>query len=262
MDKLTETSGPAQQTEPSTGAELDAKTAPTASDADGADAARKADMAPDELAWENLLEQNLGLFYLPRYKEAKAKGLVTAWDYVKDDPNLPRVLLIGDSISRGYTVPVRTELAGKANVHRAPANCGPTTLGLQKLDVWLDGGPWDLIHFNFGIHDRNSVSEDYADRLAAIVGRLQATGAKLIWANATPLPEHSDTYRRGDCARLNAVAAEHMDRHGIPINDLYASVLPVLGDYQNPDDCHFNAAGYAFLGKIVAERILQELGIE
>jgi len=262
MDKRTATSRPAQQIEPSSGMELDAKTAPAASDVDGADAARKSDMAPGERAWETLLEQNLGPFYLPRYKEAKAKGLVTAWDYVKDDPNLPRVLLIGDSISRGYTVPVRTALAGKVNVHRAPANCGSTTLGLQKLDVWLDGGPWDLIHFNFGVHDRNSASEDYADRLAAIVGRLQATGAKLVWANATPLPENSDTYRRGDCARLNAAAAEHMHRYGIPINDLYASVLPALKDYQNPDDCHFNAAGYAFLGKIVAERIRQELGIE
>src|SRR5512137_2492523 len=37
---------------------------------------------------------------------------------VSDDPKLPRVLLIGDSISIGYTLPVRKLLAGKANVHR------------------------------------------------------------------------------------------------------------------------------------------------
>lgn len=40
---------------------------------------------------------------------------VSAWDYVEDDPKLPRVLIIGDSISRAYTVPVRSALAGKAN---------------------------------------------------------------------------------------------------------------------------------------------------
>ena len=50
------------------------------------------------------------------------------------------MLLIGDSVSRGYTLSVRKTLAGKANVHRAPANCGPTSLGLRKLDVWLDDG--------------------------------------------------------------------------------------------------------------------------
>ena len=58
------------------------------------DKERKAKMSPEELAWEKLLEQNLGSFYLPRYKEAKVKGRETAWDFVKDDPNLPRVLLI------------------------------------------------------------------------------------------------------------------------------------------------------------------------
>lgn len=41
---------------------------------------------------------------------------------VADDPDLPRVLLIGDSISIGYTKPTRQLLAGKANVHRVPSN--------------------------------------------------------------------------------------------------------------------------------------------
>jgi len=101
------------------------------------DAERKAAMSPEELAWEELLEQCLGRFYLPRYKEAKAKGQESAWDYVRDDPDLPRVLLIGDSISRGYTLPVRRALAGKVNVHRAPENCGKTLNGIRRRK----GGP-------------------------------------------------------------------------------------------------------------------------
>jgi hypothetical protein len=36
------------------------------------------------------------------------------------DPKLPRVLLIGDSISKGYTPEVQKLLAGKANVHFSP----------------------------------------------------------------------------------------------------------------------------------------------
>ncbi|NOX80280.1 MAG: SGNH/GDSL hydrolase family protein, partial [Deltaproteobacteria bacterium] len=152
-----------------------------------ADKARKARMSPGELAWERVLEKNLGAFYLPRYKRDKADGKVTAWDYVKDDPNLPRILLIGDSISRGYTVQVREALAGKVNVHRAPANCGSTAVGLRKLHIWLGDGKWDLIQFNFGIHDRNSKPDDYAARLEQIVKRLKATGARLVWASTTPL---------------------------------------------------------------------------
>ena len=92
-------------------------------------------MSPEEAAWEKILEENLGSFYLPNYKKDKAAGQETSWDYVKDDPKLPRALLIGDSISRGYTLSTRKALAGKVNLHRAPANCGRTRLGLQKLDV-------------------------------------------------------------------------------------------------------------------------------
>ena len=46
-----------------------------------------------------------------------------------------RVLLIGDSISIGYTLPTRKLLEGKANVQRIPTNGGPTTNGLKNLSA-------------------------------------------------------------------------------------------------------------------------------
>src|SRR3954454_3996942 len=76
-----------------------------------------------------------------------------AYVEVQDVPGLPRVLLIGDSISIGYTLPVRKLLEGKANVHRVPDNGGATTNGLKNLDKWLGDGKWDVIHFNWGLHD-------------------------------------------------------------------------------------------------------------
>ncbi len=82
----------------------------------------------------------------PRTKPRKP---YPAFATVEDDPRLPRVLLIGDSISIGYTVPVRKLLAGKANVHRIPTNGGPTTRGLEQIDKWLGKKPWDVIHFNW-----------------------------------------------------------------------------------------------------------------
>ena len=138
------------------------------------------DMSAEQRKWETVLKENLGSFYYPRYLEAKKAGRTTAWDYVKDDPKLPRVLIIGDSVSRGYTLAVREFLAGKANVHRAPANCGPTKTGIEKLTVWLGDGRWDVITFNFGIHDRRTSEEDYKKRLTQITTRLEATGAKLL----------------------------------------------------------------------------------
>ncbi len=220
----------------------------------------KATCSPEEQAWLKVLEENLGSFYLPLYKMEKARGSVSAWDYVKDDPKLPRVLLIGDSISRGYTLPVRKALAGKVNVHRAPENCGSTANGLKKLDIWLGDGKWDLIHFNFGIHDRATQPADYEQRLETIIVRLQKTGAKLIWASTTPLPAESRYGSDAAIVERNAIAARVMAKHGIPVNDLYARVKPRLAEFQNPNDCHFNSAGYEFLGQQIAAEILAALG--
>jgi len=225
------------------------------------DAKRKAAMSPDELAWENVLEQNLGDFYLPYYKNDKAAGKETAWDFVRDDPKLPRVLLIGDSISRGYTLEVRHALSGKVNVHRAPANCGATTLGVKKINDWLGDGNWDVIHFNFGIHDRNLPPETYAANLEQIVATLQKTGAKLIWARTTP-PANADNAEKfspEQCAAVNRIADEIMARHGIPIDDLCSPIKPRLAELQNPNNVHFNEAGYKFLAEKASSAILAQL---
>ena len=218
----------------------------------------KATLPAEQQAWETVLEQNLGNFYLPLYQAEKVKGRVSAWDYVEDDSKLPRVLLIGDSISRGYTLATRAALAGVANVHRAPENCGPTANGLKKLDVWLGSERWDIIHFNFGIHDRKTPLADYTQRLEEITTRLKATGARVIWASTTPVAEGGmKDATDADLVARNTAAAEVMARHGVVINDLYAAMLPHLAEYQNPKDVHFGEPGYRFLGERVAATILK-----
>ena len=214
-------------------------------------------LSPAELAWESVLQQQLGNFYLPLHKRDKIAGKSNAWDFVKDDPKLPRVLLIGDSVSRGYTQPTRKVLEGKANVHRAPANCGPTASGLKNLDAWLGEGKWDVIHFNFGIHDRATPAADYVKRLEEIVARLEKTGAKLIWASTTPIPDNpAQKQTAASIVEKNALAAEVMKKHGIPTDDLFAAMTPHLAKLQNPNDVHFTGEGYDFLGAKVGEAIL------
>jgi hypothetical protein len=223
-----------------------------------------ATLPPEEQAWEKVLQEHLGTFYLPIHKREKVTGRSNAWDFVRDDPALPRVLLIGDSVSRGYTQAVRRALAGKANVHRAPANCGPTASGIKNIDAWLasapGGGTWDVIHFNFGIHDRNTPVADYVARLERLVERMQQTGATLVWATTTPIPD--DPEKRQTAASIverNLAAAEVMQRHGVVVDDLYAFIEPHLAEVQPPKDVHFTAQGYDMLGGQVAEAILGTL---
>jgi hypothetical protein len=248
------------QGEPTNAAEAAAKKA--AEDALIAEkyAALVAQLPPDQQAWELILQQNLGSFYLPVHKQVKVQGGTGCWDFVADDAKLPRVLLIGDSVSGGYTLATRKALAGKANVHKAPENCGPTTTGLKKIEVWLGDQKWDVIHFNFGIHDRATPLADYRQRLEQLIARLQKTGAKLVWATTTPIPddlEHKQT--AASIIERNEAATELMKAHGIAIDDLFTAITPHLATMQRPNDVHFNAQGYAFLGKQVAASIERAL---
>jgi acyl-CoA thioesterase-1 len=191
---------------------------------------------------------------------------------IDDVPGLPRVLLIGDSISIGYTLPTRELLDGKANVHRIPTNGGPTTRGLEQLDRWLGDSRWDVIHFNFGLHDlkhadakgtlvdvsqgpRQVDLDAYRANLRAIVRRLKATGATLIWCTTTPVPPGAKGRVPGDEVAYNAAAAEVMKDEGVATNDLHAFAASRLAEIGKPADVHYTPSGSEVLATQVASRI-------
>ena len=186
---------------------------------------------------------------------------------VEDKSDLPRVLLIGDSISIGYTLPVRGLLAGVANVYRINGNAGPTSNGVFLIDAWLGSVKWDIIHFNFGLHDLKRLEDgkqqipldSYERYLRLIVQRLKRTGARLLWASTTPVPEAKVSPPRvaSDVMLYNAAASRIMTENGILINDLYSLALSRLSEIQQPANVHFNPAGSELLGKQIA-RVVED----
>lgn len=198
---------------------------------------------------------------------------------VKDDPELPRVLLIGDSISIGYTVPVREMLKGKANVHRPLTNCGPTSKGVAEIDKWLGDGQWDVIHFNWGLHDLKYMGpknqnladpkaddshqqvppKEYEANMRKLVARLKQTGAKLIWRNTTPVPKGSKGRVVGDSANYNKIAASIMKENNIPIDDQYSFALKHQEKLQKKANVHFSNEGSNALGKQAVVAITKAL---
>ncbi len=207
----------------------------------------------------------------PRQRQ-QARPANPAFAKVVDDPDLPRVLLIGDSISIGYTAPVRRLLAGQANVHRIPTNGGPTTRGLESLEEWLGTEDWDVIHFNWGLHDLKYIDDSgalvppdqgrtqvpidqYERNLRTLTERLRKTGATLIWRSTTPVPEGATGRNVGDAARYNEVAARIMQDFQIPIDDHYAYCLPRLSELQRPANVHFTPEGSEKLAELTAKSI-------
>lgn len=198
-----------------------------------------------------------------------------------------RVLLLGDSISMGYTPFVREALGARAHVVRpmqgeeqeSPENCAGTNKGVEHLDRWLaiEGGEWDVIHFNFGLHDlkrvhpetgRNSNDPDhphkadpqrYEEQLRAIVRRLRETRARLVFCTTTPVPPGElRPYREpSDVITYNRIARRIMREERVVVNDLFQFALVRLDGIQRPADVHFTEEGSRVLGERVAEAVLE-----
>ena len=212
---------------------------------------------------------------------------VLAWSAVTNNPpttvtSLPKVLIIGDSISLGYTPVVQNLLQGVADVSHPHGNCQFTGNGLKNIKHWLGTQQWDVIHFNFGIWDTHLLDangtmltkepgpqpppgthlrytpEEYRMNLTKLVEILEGTGARLIWASTTLVTARKGQ-RFNDIITNNINAAAIMQAHHIAIDDLYAFVLPQVAAWQNSDGCHFDKTGSAEIGKQVATSIQQAL---
>lgn len=199
-----------------------------------------------------------------------------------EDKELPKVLIIGDSISIGYTKPLQEMLEGKAVVTHNPGNAQHSGFGLENLEKWLGDTKWDVIHFNHGLHDLKYVDDEgkntrsketghiqidlkkYEKNMEKIVLRLKKTGAKLIFATTTPYPDNPEGPLReaGQAKRYNEAALRLMKKHRIPVNDLYSFALPRLKKLQRPNNVHFTEEGSKALAKEVAKHISKVIGWE
>lgn len=182
------------------------------------------------------------------------------WDCA-DDTTLPRVLLIGDSISCGYSAVVTRLLAGTVHVDRMGTSRSINDPVLVKeTALMLEDCKYKVIHFNNGLHGFHLSGPDYAASLQAYVDLLRRLGgeAKLVWGSSTPITVNGDvnTLAESNAVVLerNALAAGLMGELGILVNDLYATVAG-KPELRSTDGYHYNGDGYEALGKAVADAV-------
>ena len=186
------------------------------------------------------------------------------------------ILIIGDSISIGYTPFVQKKLKGKAEVFHNPKNAQHTGNGLEKIHSWIKGKEWDVIQFNWGLWDlcyrhdkskeqgkRDKVNgkitypiEGYAKNLEKLVSILESTGAKLIFVTTTYVPEQEAGRFQEDPIKYNRVAKEIMKKHNIQVNDIFETSIKVHKEYGNGnDDVHYSEEGYAKLSEPIIKML-------
>ena len=222
-------------------------------------------------AWNHLVETS------------SAHNYKDGFEFVENNPKLPNVLLLGDSISIHYTNYVRKSLFGKANVYRLHMNGGSShTLAKKVADMHkamenksLDkpwSFQWDVIHFNVGLHDLKYVTNGKLDlengkqvssiavyqknlRNLMTYFKTNFPGTKLVFATSTPVPENAAGRVAGDSLKYNKAALDVLaDYPGVEINDLYRFTKPNQKKWWiKPGDVHYAPKGRKAQGQQVAE---------
>ena len=183
------------------------------------------------------------------------------WIPDTNDRALPRVLLVGDSITRGYGKQVETNLKGQAYVARLATSksLGDPAL-LDQVGLVLAEQKFDIIHFNNGMHGDGYSEEAYAAALPLLLARLRrdAPGARILLCTTTDVRErnHLETVlpKTARMIRRNELVAGFAQQEKIPIHDLFALVQD-HPEYHAPDGVHFNEKGSGALAEQVASEI-------
>jgi lysophospholipase L1-like esterase len=189
------------------------------------------------------------------------------WISHANETNLPRVLLIGDSIAREYYPEVEKRLTGKAFVARlATSRFVADPVLLKEIELVLNQAKFDVIQFNNGMHGWQHSEAEYERALPKFIKiiRAHAPKTRLIWANTTPLRDGKgvtyDTkaeYSDERIAARNAIAAEIVAAQKIPTVDLNAAVRG-HPEYHS-DNVHFNGQGVQILAPEVCAAVEKQL---
>ena len=185
------------------------------------------------------------------------------------EQEIPQVLFLGDQVHRAIVQAAAKELVGKVSVNYPQGVASNSGTALAQIEPLLGETKWDIIYFNFGIGDlfykdpstreirimskhgggvRVSTPAQYEERLDALVQRLKATNAKLMWGSTTPMVTvHFFNSYQGNIfdenaeRQYNAIAARVMAKHEVPVIDLHAHVMAQF----KPDEKHPPYTQYA-----------------
>ena len=187
------------------------------------------------------------------------------WIPDTNETKLPRVLLIGDSITGGYGPKVADSLKGKASVARLTTSksIGDPAL-LAEVSLVLGQCRFDVVHFNNGLHGWGYSEEEYQQHFPELLAtiRKHAAQAKLIWATITPMRQAgkldviAENTKRVQAR--NKIAQEIVTREGIAVDDLYGLVQD-HAEYWSPDGVHFNAQGIVAQAEQATKKITEAL---
>lgn len=202
---------------------------------------------------------------MPVWEDLEWTGITWSRPHMKQ-----RIMLIGDSITNGYSPFVDKAFENTYSVGKHTSSKAIDNIYLLKefenMIHEFDKDSIKLIHFNNGIHGIWHLSaEKYQMCYDYCVQSLLETvpNAKLILALSTPLRKGGDTYEyytkiNDRILRDNDIVRNIAAKYSLETDDLY-SVVDKKQEYSAEDGTHFNDAGYKALSEQVIEIIKRNL---
>jgi hypothetical protein len=182
------------------------------------------------------------------------------------DPQLPNVLLLGDSIARNYFPQVTKDLAGIANVYLMASSTllGDPRLAAQIAEFGVLGDvSFRVLHCNNGMHGWGYTEAQYKAAFPSFlraVDSLTDKNGSLIWASTTPVrPDATNGATNPRVDERNTIALAFVKAAGIQLDDQHALMMQHQDLYE--DSIHFNHAGAKIQGDQAAAIIRSALGI-
>lgn len=179
--------------------------------------------------------------------------------------DLPRVLLIGDSICNAYYDGVAQSLKGKALVVKMATSFSlADPVLLNQVKSFLTTYKFAVIHFNNGLHGFDYTEGEYQKQFSELLKIIKqsAPDAKLIWATSTPARNAKNLQQLAPIndrvKARNKIVVNLAAKEGITVNDLY-SLVENHPEYWGGDGLHFKPEGVAVEGKQVAKCVLNAL---
>lgn len=180
-----------------------------------------------------------------------------------------KILIIGDSISIGYTPFVQEALSDRVTVVHNPGNARNTGYALGRIREWITGEDYDIIQFNWGLWDMKGMHmgtnmhtlDEYRTNLDSLVRIMKAsTQARLIFVTTSYVPENAGVRWTEDPPKYNAVARKVMEKHSIPVNDIYEQSALIHEKHgRAPNNVHYTSEGYREISRLIISFLENEM---
>lgn len=188
---------------------------------------------------------------------------IQTWCDHTDKKDLPRVLLVGDSITRAYYEDVRNKLGGKCYVDYIAMSYAVDSKVYTDVTAGFAGdSDYALIHFNHGLHGMHMTDKVYGEGIEKMLKEI-GKNRKVILATSTIVKESGNAridYRQtGIILRRNEIVRYIAGKYGYGVDDLYTVSANVPNEMRTDDGVHYTEAGSERLAEHVAKAILSAL---